>query len=142
MQVIYYYDEPPESYSKAIFLAGPSPRTPEVKSWRPEALRILEEKRYDGVVYVPEPKPGSTRQFNENDWKNLAPRWEHKMLDRSDIVLFWVPRDMEILPDGKPKLPGFTTNVEFGHWVNSGKAVLGCPPEAPSILYLKFMADK
>lgn len=138
MQVIYYYDEPPESFSKSIFLAGPSPRTLDVKSWRPEALRILEAKRYDGVVYVPEQKPGDTTQ---PDWTQ-APQWEHGNLDRSDVVLFWVPRDMEILPNGQLKLPGFTTNVEFGHWANSGKAVLGQPPRAPHTGYLRFMADK
>ncbi|MDO8496706.1 MAG: nucleoside 2-deoxyribosyltransferase domain-containing protein [bacterium] len=135
MRVIYYCDEPPESFSKSIFLAGPSPRTPDVKSWRPNALRILKAKGYDGVVYVPEPKSKNKSKFNEDDWKIKAPKWEHKMLDRSDVVLFWVPR-------GLVKLPGFTTNVEFGHWVNSGKAVLGHPPKAPHTGYLRFMADK
>ncbi len=135
MQVIYYYDEPPESFSKSIFLAGPSPRTPNVKSWRPDALRILKAKGYDGVVYVPEPKPKNKSKFNEDDWKIKAPKWEHRMLDRSDVVLFWVPRDLVTLP-------GFTTNVEFGHWVDSGKAILGHPSEAPNIGYLRFMANK
>src|SRR3989338_7834791 len=130
MKVIYYYDEPPKSFFKSIFLAGPSSRTPDIKSWRPKALRILEAKGYDGVVYVPEPRPGDTHKYVENDWKNLAPQWEHKMLDRSDIVLFWVPRDMSLLPNGALRLPGLTTNVEFGHWANSGKAVLGYPTEA------------
>lgn len=138
MQVIHYYDEPPESFSKSIFLAGPSPRTPDVKSWRPEALRILEAKGYDGVVFVPEPKPGDMAKY---DWTQ-APQWEHRNLDRSDIILFWVPRDMEIMSDGKPKLPGFTTNIEFGHWVKSGKVILGHPPRAPHTGYLRFMADK
>ena len=138
MNIIYYYDEPPKSFSKSIFLAGPTPRTSEVKSWRPEALRILAEKGYDGVVFVPEVKPGDTEEY---DWSK-APQWEHKMLDMADIVLFWVPRDMTIMLDNKLRLPGFTTNVEFGHWVNSGKAVLGHPPRAPHTGYLRFMADK
>ena len=138
MKVIYYYDEPPDSYTKSIFLAGPSPRTPDIQSWRPEALRILETKGFDGVVFVPEPKPGDNSQY---EWSK-APQWEHGMLDMADIVLFWVPRDISVLPNGESKLPGFTTNVEFGHWVNSGKAVLGHPPRAPHTAYLRFMADK
>lgn len=138
MKVIYYYDEPPDSYAKSIFLAGPSPRTPDIQSWRPEALRILEAKGFDGVVFVPEPKPGNNSQY---EWSK-APQWEHRMLDMADIVLFWVPRDISTLPNGESKLPGFTTNVEFGYWANSGKAVLGNPPKAPDTRYLKFMADK
>lgn len=138
MKVIYYYDEPPKTFGKSIFLAGPSPRTSDVQSWRPEALIILETKGYDGVVFIPEPKPGDKTQY---DWSR-APQWEHRMLDLADIVLFWVPRDVEILQNGEPKLPGFTTNIEFGHWVNSGKSVLGHPPRAPHTGYLRFMADK
>lgn len=138
MKVIYYYDEPPNSYTKSIFLAGPSPRTSDTQSWRPEALRILEAKGFDGVVFVPEPKPGDNSQY---EWSK-APKWEHRMLDMADIVLFWVPRDISILPNDELKLPGFTTNVEFGHWVNSGKAVLGYPPRAPHTSYLRFMADE
>src|SRR3989344_6570979 len=99
MNVIYYYDKPPKSFSKSIFLAGPTPRTSDVQSWRPEALKILEEKGYDGVVFVPEKKPGND---NTKYSPSLASPWEHKMLDMSDIVLFWVPRDLETLP-------GFTT---------------------------------
>ena len=39
-------------------------------------------------------------------------------------ILFWVPRDLRTLP-------GFTTNVEFGLDVTTGRAVLGCPPDCP-----------
>lgn len=166
MKIIYYYDDPPELFSKSIFLAGPSPRTKEVQSWRPDALRILSAKGYDGVVFVPEQKPGDDQ--TRYDWSQ-APQWEHKMLDMSDIVLFWVPRDVTLSSDSaldlsnqlagrteadiyyyltnqpyKPelKLPGFTTNVELGHWISSGRAMLGHPPKAPHTGYLDFMADK
>jgi hypothetical protein len=39
--------------------------------------------------------------------------------------LFWIPRDLRTLP-------GFTTNVEFGLDVTTGRAVLGCPPDCPN----------
>ena len=42
MQVVYAKQEFPESWSFAIFLAGPTPRDPEAPSWRPEALAWLE----------------------------------------------------------------------------------------------------
>jgi len=133
VQVIYYYNDPPQTFSKSIFLAGPSPRTPETKSWRPEALRILEAKRFDGVVYVPEPINGNDK--SKYDWER-APKWEHKMIDVSDVVLFWIPRDIKPGENGEPILPGFTTNVEYGWLCNSGKVVLGCPPNAPKTRYL------
>lgn len=139
MKIVYYFDSPPETYTKSIFLAGPSPRKSKIQSWRPEALKILEAKGYDGVVFVPEQKPGNIQ--SDYDW-SLAPEWEHTMLNMADIILFWVPRDLTVLPDGELKLPGFTTNVEFGYFVSSGKAVLGYPEGAPHTDYLRFMADK
>jgi 8-oxo-dGTP pyrophosphatase MutT (NUDIX family)/nucleoside 2-deoxyribosyltransferase len=138
MKTIYYYDEPPKSFSKSIFLAGPSPRNHETKSWRPEALSLLERKGFDGIVFVPEPKK---RDDFQPIWPKTA-EWEHNMIDISDIILFWVPRDLSLSADNEPKLPAFTTNVEFGHWANSGKAVFGFPPESRKNRYLKFMADK
>lgn len=163
MKVIYYYDEPPQTFSKSIFLAGPSPRIPEVQSWRPEALRILRERNYDGVVFIPESKP---EKNTPHDWSQ-ASQWEHRMLDMADIVLFWVSRDTTLDPrtiselskklahkteeqirayfsnySPELRLPGHTTDVEFGHWCSSGKAILGQPPRAPHTAYLRFMADK
>ena len=44
--------------------------------------------------------------------------------------MFWIPRDLE-------KLPGFTTNIEAGEWLHSGKLVIGAPDEAPKIRYLR-----
>lgn len=135
---VYYYSDPPKSYGKSIFLAGPTPRTPDIESWRPEALRLLRGKGYDGVVFIPEPKP---EDGTMHDWP-IAPQWEHKMLDIADIIIFWVPRSIELVAGNELKLPGFTTNIEFGHWANSGKAVLGYPPKTPHTTYFQFMADK
>jgi hypothetical protein len=56
--VVYALEEPPAIFAKSIFLAGPTPRRPEVASWRPDALRILQEAGYDGVVFVPEDRSG------------------------------------------------------------------------------------
>ena len=135
MKVIYTHEEPPQSYSKSIFLAGPTPRTKEVKSWRPEALRLLEAKGYDGVVFVPEERDGNFDKFEVNYDYEKTPAWEHKMMDMADIILFWIPRDLETLP-------ALTTNVEFGLQAHLGKIIFGAPVEAPKNRYLQFVAKK
>ena len=37
---------------KSIFLAGPTPRDAETKSWRPETIKLL--TGFDGTIFVPE----------------------------------------------------------------------------------------
>ena len=51
---INYSDEKVLKGEKSIFLAGPTPRSLDVETWRKEAIRILEELGFDGIVYVPE----------------------------------------------------------------------------------------
>ncbi len=132
MQVVYAREEFPTSWTKSIFLAGPTPRSSKVKSWRPEALRILEESGYDGVVFVPEDRAGQDYQsFDYGD--QVA--WEHQGLQMADCALFWVPRDLKTLP-------GFTTNVEFGWLCESGKVVLGYPASAAKMEYFNSMSKK
>ena len=155
MHIVYSLEEPPESFSKSIFLAGPTPRSPEVSSWRPQALELLERKKYDGVVYVPENRPGSKETVIPD---NGYPEWEHSMMDKSDLVLFWAERDMTLSPEfvaklrsTKPeeipslkaelKMPAFTTNIEYGLMVHSGKSLFG-PILGDKNVYLGFVADK
>lgn len=126
MKVVYARQEPPESFTKSVFLVGPTPRdgTGGV-SWRPAMIAALKKAGYDGVVYVPE---------NEGDtpWaKNYLDQieWERRYLERCDLILAWVPRDLETMP-------AFTTNVEMGSFMDSGKLVYGRPEEAPKNRYL------
>ena len=59
MQIVYTHEEAPLTFNKSIFLAGPSLRPgQEMKSWREEAVKFLEEKGYDGVVFLPENRDG------------------------------------------------------------------------------------
>ncbi len=136
MRIVYAHEEPPHSYSKSIFLAGPTPRENTTRSWRPEALRLLAAKGYNGVVYVPEHPDADFAKYDAAYDYERTPAWEHKMLDRADVILFWIPRDLD-------RLPGFTTNIEYGYYANSGRCVLGAPENAAKIRYLKtFMAIK
>lgn len=132
MEVVYNREVFPFAWKKSLFLAGPTPRSMEVKSWRPEALRILRLLGYDGVVFVPEDRNGA---IYENFDHREQVEWEHRALNASDCILFWVPRNLE-------KLPGFTTNVEFGLYAHLGKSILGYPPEAEKMKYLDLVAEK
>jgi 8-oxo-dGTP pyrophosphatase MutT (NUDIX family)/nucleoside 2-deoxyribosyltransferase len=130
MKVVYANQELPESWTKSIFLAGPTPRSSDVASWRPEALRILEKKGYDGVVFVPEDEQGKW-QHSYVDQVG----WEERCLNACDCVVFWIPRDVATMP-------GFTTNIELGVWLDSGKAVVGFPERAPKTRYIEHYTDK
>jgi len=127
MKIITTKDKIPESWSKSIFLAGPSSRDSieDITDWRKETCNILNRKGYDGVVFIPEPFKG--------DYKDQI-EWEQTCLNMADCILFWVPRN--------EKLPGFTTNVEFGEWMKSGKVILGYPKDAYKMRYLDYKAKK
>jgi len=134
--IVNYDSQAPETFERSIFLAGPTPRSPEVSSWRPEALKILERLGYDGVVFVPEWTDASSKsQLDQRFLHFQAVRWEDKHLNMSDQILFWIPRDMKTMP-------GLTTNIEFGRWEGSGKIVLGHPKEAPHTSYLDDYANR
>lgn len=124
---IIYAQEP---IRPSIFLAGPSPRHSSVVSWRPSAYRILEKLKFDGDVYSPEPREHTQGLFSYDGQIT----WEWTGLNTATAVVFWIPRSEE--------LPGFTTNVEFGMLVSSGKSVLGYPPGADKTHYLHKLADR
>ena len=112
----------------SIFLAGPS-RRGEYEGqahWRNEAIHLLRQMGFAGIIYSPEP-------MTEAYEKQVG--WEDRRLNESTVIAFWVPRDLD-------ELPGFTTNVEFGEWMKSGKAVLGYPQGAPKMRYLHMKAEK
>ncbi|MEV8100543.1 nucleoside 2-deoxyribosyltransferase domain-containing protein [Kitasatospora sp. NPDC085879] len=106
----------------SVFLAGPTPRSPQVPSWRPQAVDLLAAQwagQQPLTVLLPEDRDG----FRAVDYDDQF-AWETAGRAAATAVLFWIPRDLRTLP-------GFTTNVEFGHDVTTGRAVLGCPPDCP-----------
>ena len=52
--IVNYSDQEIIKGEKSIFLAGPTPREKDIISWRNEAIKILENLGFDGIVYVPE----------------------------------------------------------------------------------------
>ena len=128
MQVIYAPQDAPRVISKSIFLAGPSPRGQKHLNWRPEAIKILERLGFDGTVFLPIVEGGEWK----HDYVDQID-WETANLNLADEIVFWVPRDLATLP-------GFSTNVEWGMWLDSGKATLGFPKGAPKMRYLEHHA--
>jgi hypothetical protein len=95
-----------------------------VPSWRPAAIREI-AAQWQGqpaalAVFIPEPVDGQRWAYYDNQAV-----WETDARAAASAILFWIPRDLRTLP-------GFTTNVEFGLDVTTGRAVLGCPPDCPN----------
>ena len=114
----------------SIFLAGPTPRSRHVKSWRPDAVRLFNKFGYKGVLFIPESRSESSHGTYYDQIE-----WEEEGLNACDCIMFWIPRDMATMP-------GLTTNDEFGTWKYSGKVVLGAPAWAEKIRYQRYYADK
>ena len=127
--IVNYSNEPVIKSNKSIFLAGPTPRSIDVETWRKEALIILDELGFDGVVYVPE------REFDDRtfDYDNQV-SWEREAFYTAAVIVFWIPRNLETMP-------AFTTNVEFGYWLGKGdKTVLyGRPDDSERNRYLDWL---
>ena len=117
----------------SLFMAGPTPRSKEVQSWRPEAIRLLEACNFNGTVFVPEYKEHRDILAGLEHTKQID--WEHHYLDYCTAILMWVPRNME-------NMPAFTTNCEYGLYVKSGKLMYGRPDEAPKNAYLDYSYRK
>ncbi len=116
---------------KSIFLAGPTPRDKETKSWRPDAIKYLEAKHFDGIVYYPE-----YENIKKIDYEDQV-EWERKALINATVIVFWIPRDLE-------KMPALTTNVEFGYWIarEPKKIIYGRPDKAKKNKYLDWLFSK
>lgn len=129
---VFYSNEPRDDdniENKSIFLAGPTLRGEDklhYHNWREDALAYLEKIGYDGKVYVPTPMSDSYSEQID---------WEAYHLEKAKCILFWVPRDLKMLP-------GFTTNIEFGEWLRSGKIVFGAPKDAKKVNYMLYRAEK
>lgn len=130
MNILYAHEHLENKGLPSIFLAGPSPRKKDDINWRPEALSVLERLGFRGDVFVPLPRSG--------EWHpdyDAQIEWELEHLFLATVIAFWVPRDLT-------RLPGFTTNVEYGLFLLSKKIVLGYPPDAEKMRYLDFVARK
>lgn len=129
MNIIYAKEEISTAKKPVVFLAGPTPRSVNVKSWRPEAIKLFGELGFEGTLLIPEDRNGLIL-----DYGNQV-EWEEEGLIRADCIMFWIPRNIDTLP-------GFTTNIEWGTWHKSGKVILGAPQGAPKMRYIRYYANK
>ena len=125
--IINYSNQEVIKGKKSIFLAGPTPREKDIISWRREACDYIEELGFDGVVFDPEYSSWQPKE----DYVDQA-SWEREALSNASIIVFWVPRSF-------PDMPAFTTNVEFGYWIHTGKILYGRPTDAPKTKYLDWL---
>ncbi len=114
----------------SIFLVGPSPRQTGVLSWRPEALKILQDLKFNGIVLIPE---RSNKQV-PIDYDDQI-EWEFEGLEAVSIIAAWLPRQI-------PLMPGFTTNFEIGKYLDSGRLLYGRPDGAEKTRYIDYMYRK
>lgn len=126
---INYSDQKVKRGKCSIFLAGPTPRDANITSWRKEACDILEKLGFEGIVYVPEYSTGAL--FKDH---NEQAMWEREALTAASKIVFWIPRSL-------PDMPAFTTNVEFGYWLHTGKIIYGRPNSAVKVRYLDWLYD-
>lgn len=133
MRLVFSNQIAPQSINSSIFLAGPTPRSKSEKDWRKEAVAILEKLSYKGVVFIPCPdfiwyeEDTVKAEFWDYD---AQVAWEVEHRHMADKIVFWVARDIE------GKMPGFTTNIEFGEDLHSTKIVYGRPAKADKCRYM------
>jgi hypothetical protein len=130
MRLIYATEEIDVLDAPSIFLAGPTPRSQSILSWRPSAVGEFARQGFSGVLLLPEDRSGV---FHGNYDGQVD--WEERALHAASCIMFWVPRSL-------PDMPGFTTNDEWGFWKNSGKVTWGSPPEAQKVSYQWYYARK
>lgn len=123
-----YYGDKIEKNNKAISLCGPTIRSNKIISWRKEAIDILKNIGYDGIVYIPEAKDKNFAFKTKED--QLF--WERECYINSNVIVFWVPRKF-------PSMLGLTTNVEFGYWLKSKKCIYGRPDDSYRTDYLDWL---
>ena len=115
----------------SVFLAGPTPRDKDTKSWRPDAIKLFSEYRLadEITLFVPERK---SKEFKVNYMDQVE--WERKGLEYASVILFWVPRKLDTMP-------AFTTNVEFGYWIacRPEAVIYGRPDESVKNRYLDWL---
>lgn len=126
---VFYSDEPLTKlnlYSPSLFLAGPTPRSKDVKGWRIDALKILESLNYDDQVLVPERRGKILDDYTEQV------EWEDEGLKNVWKIVFWIPRKLDTMP-------ALTTNVEFGRFYEDIRTEYGRPNDAEKCKYLDWL---
>lgn len=128
INLIYTLEEPENPEAASIFLAGPTGRGGTKGYWRERAISQIKEWEAeigtDLNIFVPEHRGEASPEWTYS--RQVS--WEEKNLKRASVIMFWIPRT--------ENLPGFTTNIEFGEYLHSGKIVVGAPLDALKMDYI------
>jgi len=131
MNIIYSDQSIPDNLGPSVFLAGPTPRLEKpVPSWRPDAVKLFLDAGFNGTILIPE-----YSEFHPLRSYDDQVEWEWKGLHGCDVIMFWVPRDLETMP-------AFTTNVEFGFYIDKKVSVYGRPEGSKKNTYLDWLYNK
>jgi len=132
-----YAQEDLDFEGPGAFLAGPTPRSTNVKSWRPHMIQILRNSGYQGKIVIPEMRDSKNWNPENGFTYDKQILWEDKAMTDADIIIFWIPRDMI-------DMPALTTNTEFGYWYakQPEKLIIGIPDDAEKCDYIRFKAKE
>jgi len=85
MDIVYAQEPLPTRMSRSLFLAGPTPRSKDVKSWRENALAVLQSMNFDGHVFVPEPRNGKWDHdyLAQVEWEAWGEHYGFKILNQA-----------------------------------------------------------
>lgn len=117
--------------------------------WRAEALALLEQRGFDGLVVIPEFRDHHFDErapavFGEPSSPSKVPRvsaescnvlaWETRGIDGAAVALFWMPFNDELL--------GLTTRAEVSRELahRGHRLALGMPPGAPTSSHVRYHA--
>lgn len=92
---------------------------------------MLEQLRYDGVVYIPEERERCPTIAALDD--EVKVKWTRGAPMRSDVIVFLLPEDLKCLPN-------VVMGVELGWLMQSGRIVLGAHLETGEIRALQIYA--
>ena len=114
-----------------LFLGGPIQGA---EDWQNKVCDDLSE--IDNLL-ITNPRRSNYNGFNLNEQIS----WETEYLNDSDILMFWIPKEEEII---EGRVYGQTTRFEIGEWVAKSrhKIIIGIDDSFPMKKYLKNRLEK
>lgn len=133
MQLVFVGEPYPQNVGKMLFLADSTLHQGKLSnSWHIDAIQLLEQLGYDGIVYISKDREGCLNTESLDDEARI--RWTSGALMRSDVIVFWLLEDLK-------RMPNIVMGVELGWLMGSGRIVLGIPSETEEVRDLHIKAQ-
>ena len=115
-----------------VFLAGPIQGAP---NWQHSVENLFVNEQYSNIVFL-SPRRLSYDNFNYEE----QVLWEKKYMALADVILFWIPEEIENV-EGRSYAQ--TTRTEFGEYLARGKKIIfGAYKEFPCLRYFESKLKK